>query len=110
METVAAFAAENLDREIQRQIVGVLSRQREVADPDLGLDGAGAVDDDDAAGWRRRVDRLRRHAPANASSGVTSPTIARIELFAPNQVLWNATRSSRVMLAIDCAVPESGRP
>ncbi len=49
-----------------------------------------------------------RSAPGNASSGVTSPTIARIALLAPNQRLWNARRSSRVMAAIESGVPESG--
>ncbi len=92
----------------------MLARQRDVADADLGLHRAGTVDDDDAARRRRRLGGRAarrsaplaqlpnaRSAPANASSGVTSPTIARMALLAPNQALWNATRSSRVMLAID---------
>ena len=120
VQPVAAFAAEDLDREIQRQVVLVLARQADVADADLGLHRARPVDDDDAPRRRRRLDRLgaarfgappvpnARSAPAKASSGVTSPTIARMALLAPNQALWNARRSSRVMLAIDSGVPESG--
>src|SRR6476620_4378505 len=55
-------------------------------------------------------DPKARSAPANASSAVTSPTMARIALFAPYQALWNPRRSWREMLAIEDGVPELGRP
>ena len=59
VQPVAAFAAEDLDREVERQVVGVLARHADVADADLGLHRVGLVDDDDAARRRRRLDRLR---------------------------------------------------
>ena len=43
--------------------------------------------------------------PSNASSAVTSPTMARMALLGTKFLAWNATRSSRVMPAIDSGVP-----
>ena len=51
-----------------------------------------------------------RSAPANASSGDTSPTMARMALLAPNHFLWNATRSLRVSAVSVSGVPDCGRP
>ena len=48
--------------------------------------------------------------PSNASSAVTSPTMARIALLGTKYFAWNATRSSRVMPAIDSGVPVCGMP
>ena len=81
VQPVAAFATEDVDRQIERQVVLVPARQADVADANLGLHRTGTVDDDDAPGRRRRIDRLGRQcarsvphlpnarsAPANASS------------------------------------------
>ena len=57
MQPVAAFAAEDLDREVERQVVRVPARQADVADADLGLDRAGPIDDDDAPRRRWRIRR-----------------------------------------------------
>ena len=54
--------------------------------------GAGAVGASDPA---RPQPPNARSAPANASSALTSPTMARMALLAPNHFLWNPSRSSR---------------
>jgi hypothetical protein len=43
--------------------------------------------------------------PSKASAAVTSPTMARIALLGTKYFAWNATRSLRVMAAIDSGVP-----
>jgi hypothetical protein len=49
MQAVASLAAQNLRREIQREVVGAAAWHRDVTDADLGLHRAGAVDDDHAS-------------------------------------------------------------
>ena len=122
MQPVAALAAENPNGQVQGQVVGVLARDPEVADADLGLHRVRLVDDDDAPRRLGRLDEpIDRHVaplpvaedlprPANASSAVTSPTIARIALLAAKYRWWKATRSSRVSAAIDSGVPVCGMP
>ena len=62
LQPVGALAAEDLHRLIHRQIVVVLARDAELPDANLRLHRVGLVDDDDALGRRRRIDRLeRRH-------------------------------------------------
>ena len=66
MQPVGPFTAENFRREVERHEVVVLARDRDVADADLGLHGAGLVDHDEPAGRRRRLDapvRLNIHLP-----------------------------------------------
>ncbi len=60
VQPVRAFAAEDLHREVPRQVVGMLPRNRQHADANLGLHRVRLVDDDDATGGRRRFDRLGR--------------------------------------------------
>ena len=57
LQPVGALAAEDLHGLIDRLVVVVLARNREVADPDLGLHRVLLVDDDHALG---RVGRLGR--------------------------------------------------
>ena len=57
LQPVAAFAAEDLHRQVERHVVLVSAADGELADADLGLDRAGSIDDDDATG---RVGRIRR--------------------------------------------------
>ena len=51
-----------------------------------------------------------RCAAANASSLVTSPTMARIMLFGRKYCVWNACRSSRVSEPSESSVPMPGSP
>ena len=54
VQPVGPFAAEHLDRQIPGQVVGMLPRDRQLTDADLGLHRVGLVDDDDAPRRRRR--------------------------------------------------------
>ena len=72
---------------------------RPVSGTNFRLHGARSIDHDEPPGRRRQVERFTalasdfshfpnaRSAPAKASSADTSPTMARIALFGPNQVL-----------------------
>ena len=123
VQPVAAFAAEDLHRDVERQVVAVPARQADVADADLGLHGAGPVDDDDAAGRRRRLVRLRLRQ-LDARPAAERPLRARERLLGRHVA---DDRQDRVVRAepplvereqvvaasapaIDAGVPESGLP
>ena len=93
VQAVAALAAEDPDGQVERHVVGMVARDAELPDADLRLHRVRLVDDDHAPRRIRRLDEpLARHVArsqspntfltaSNASSAVTSPTIARIALF-----------------------------
>ena len=58
VQPVAAFTAEDVDREIERQVVLVPARKAHVADADLGLHRARPIDDHDTPCRRGRIDGL----------------------------------------------------
>src|SRR6185503_7912826 len=59
-QPIRPLAAKDPDGQVERHVLLVRSRNRDVSDADLGLRRSGAIDDDEPArGWRR-IDRLQR--------------------------------------------------
>ena len=78
MQAIAALAAKDADREIERHEVGVVPRNADVPDADFGLHRIGLVDDDHAPRRARRLDELlARHLAPTASAPKTLPTPCR---------------------------------
>src|SRR3989304_3851158 len=62
MQTVAPFAAEDANGQIERHVIGMVARNADVPHADFRLHRIGFVDDDHAARRIRRLDEpLARH-------------------------------------------------
>ena len=107
-------------------IVGDGGGDRELADADLGLDGAGTIDDHDATRRFGRIesavmaaaDRPSRGQSPNTRVTTASATVSTLTIADHRDehvvrvvhARWNACRSSRVSAATDSGVPDAGRP
>ncbi len=122
VETIATFPTEDLEREVEREIVGMLAWHTDVPDPDLGLHRARTIDHDHPARRRRDLRSaggrhvgacpvaeralgagegfLRGHVTDDRQDGVVRHEPALVERL----------RSARVIALSDSGVPPSGFP
>ena len=123
MQAIAALAAEDADGQIERHVVGVVARDADGPDADLGLHGIGLVDDDHAARRRRRLDeplaRPPRATPSRRRPSSPCRTLPRPSRRRQSRG-WRCSarstsdgtrrRSFRVIPASVSGVPVSGMP